>query len=850
MQTYNGDTKYISIDKNTVKKLRQLAEKNNTTLFTLLFAVFNVFLHKISDQKDFVVGTLIANRNLKEAQNLIGCFLNNLSIRVKFKKDYNFIEFLFYTKNKVLKAIENGDYQFEQLIEKLNPNREISQSPIFNVMFQLHDKRDKIIKFNNLEFKNILSGNNTTKFDLKIRVVETQDDRIILSCEYNTDIFKKETIQKFLDIIETISRDVAKTPNKAISEIELVNKEEKNKLLYGLNNKKECYPKNKPLNKLFEEQVKKTPNLIAVEFEEHQLSYANLNKEANRLAYYLREEKRIKINSVLAIATKRNLDLAVAIIAVHKAGCGCLLIDTSHPKERIKEILNNAKVKYVLVSEETKTINKKYGINRNVISINTKKIKESENINNIVNLSKAVDIAYLVYTSGSTGKPKGVMLSHKNILNTVLSRSKKLDIRSEDVSCLSVANSFVPITFKFYTPLLKGSKLIIYKDEIIRDYYELFSRADKDKVTILDVGVQGLKVYLKILDKNNKLALNNLRVLLPIGEKVEKILLDVFFENYKKCDILIPYGMTEFSGVITFNKIKSENTKKDYDRNIITANNQVYVLNSNLKLLPTGFCGEIYCSGDSLSKGYFNDAQRSKKVFLNHPFIKEERIFKTGDIGKINTQGELEVIGRSDHQIKIRGHRIEPGEIEANLKKHNHVKDAVVIAKENKKDNDKYLVAYYITEKKNKKETTKQISKEKEELKSKLKRILPDYMIPSYFIRLDKFPLNQNGKLDRSNLPEPKEKDLDKDKYLAPKTEIEKKVAKIWQEVLNVKKISRNDNFFNLGGHSLKAIQVVAKINEMFKIEVSLKSVFINPILSEFSQAVDDEIVKKHLLKK
>jgi surfactin family lipopeptide synthetase A len=325
------------------------------------------------------------------------------------------------------------------------------------------------------------------------------------------------------------------------------------------------------------------------------------------------------------------------------------------------------------------------------------------------------------------------------------------------------------------------------------------------------------------------------------GEMLKKTDL-VNFSKYFKSNIKMinMYGLTEGSVHVTYNKVDSENN------NLVGKalnNYQTYILNQYQKLQPIGVPGELYISGDGLARGYINDKQKTREVFLPHPFKKDTRIYKTGDLAKMHPDGNIEILGRVDHQIKIRGMRIEPGEIEANLKKHKNIKDVVVIVKENKKDNDKYLVAYYILEKKNKKETIKQINKEKEELKSKLKRILPDYMIPAYFIRLDKFPLNQNGKLDRLNLPEPKEKDLDKNKYITPKTEIEKKVAKIWQEVLGVKKISRNDNFFNLGGHSLKAIQVLSRINSQFKIDLGLKEIFENQELSGLSLSIRNKLI-------
>jgi tyrocidine synthetase-3 len=853
MQTYNGDTKYISIDKNTVKKLRQLAEKNNTTLFALLFAVFNVFLHKISGQNDIIVGTLRAQREMREIENIIGLLHNNLAIRTKIKDNNDFEKLLKGVKQKVLKAISNNEYSFDQLVEKVEVNRDMSRSPLFNVLFRVREdskKQKEIARFKNLDisFKKIKSDK-TAQFDLDCLFFDINKEKKELGIlfKYNTDLFKEETIERFLVILKTLIQNITNKPKQKIKNLEIISKQEKQKLLYTFNNTNKEYPKNKTIQELFEEQVKRTPKRIAIEFEDKTLTYEELNKKSNQLAHYLIGEKSLKLNSVIGIIADRSLEMVIAVIGALKAGGTYLPIDPAYPSKRINHLLKNVNILITNISNKKKY--KASSIDIVNLDHNWFRVINNKKLNN-KKLNTSKDSASIIFTSGSTGVPRGVELSHKGIINFCYNQINIFNIDKQDNISQNLSYSVVASTWQLFAALFVGAKLTIYKKNISQDPDKLFQAINKGKNTLLEVGPTLLGAHLKEQREKKNTKLLTLRAISVGGEIVTSSLVKSFYRKYS-IPFFSTYGLTEYSCDALHYLVPINNTDIIFSGRP-SNNTQVYILNQDQKLQPIGIPGELYISGDGLARGYVNDPKKTREVFLPHPFIKGKRIYKTGDLAKMHPDGNIEILGRVDHQIKIRGYRIEPGEIETNLKKHNKIKDVVVMAKEikekqnkqkenkNKQEqaiNDKYLVAYYTSN------NRKKISSS--ELKEKLKQNLPDYMIPNYFVHLAEMPLNANGKLDRLNLPEPKEKDLDKNKYIAPKTEIEKKVAKIWQEVLKVKKISRNDNFFNLGGHSLKAIQVLSRINSQFKINLGLKQIFISPIVYEISEDIEKDINKQ-----
>ena len=838
IQTYNGSTENILLDKETAEKLNKLAKENNTTLFVLLFTIFNVFLHRITGQDDLIVGTPSTDRNYKEIENNIGLFVNTLAIRSKIKKDQTFNELLNITKNNFLKVLDNKDYPFEHLVEKINPERDMSRNPLFNVLFQIFQLKNRNRDKENTLKQNTFSGakmkfrsstENITKFDITMRAIETRNNEMILNCEYNTDLFEKETIERFLNIYLNLTKDVVKGQEIKIVELNITSKEERNKLIYKFNDTKADYPRNKTIHELFEAQVKRTPNNIAVEFENKKLTYKELNKRANQLAHFLRNEKKVKRNEVIGLMVERSFKMIIGILGIIKAGGVYLSIDPETPRKRIEYILKNSKAEFILSDDISRR-----SIESKVVDINDKKIKK-EGETNLNNINKANDLIYVIYTSGSTGEPKGVMIEHQNVSNFIFGIKKEMKFTKNDKILFTNDITFDMSVFETLLPLVIGMNIFIQKKNKNKDYDLLGDIISKNNITILKMTPSKLRMIINY--KNSKDNLKNVRKIIIGGEKLTE---DILFRvrSISSAEIYDMYGPTETTVYSVFGKLNRKTEKIELSK--LISNTQIYILNQDKKLQAIKVPGELYISGDGLARGYINDPKKTKEVFLPHPFIKNKRIYKTGDLAKMYQDGNIEILGRIDHQIKIRGYRIEPGEIEISIKKIDNIKDAIVI-----KHNDG-LVAYYTTE-----NTSIDLVRDKSKIdiskiKEKLKEELPEYMIPAIFMHLKEMPLNQNGKLDRKNLPKPTEKDLDKNKYIEPKTDTEKKIAKIWQEVLSVKKIGLNDHFFNLGGHSLRTIQVLVRINKIFSIDLSLRELFLYPVLCELANIINISLQKQN----
>jgi len=841
IQTYNGNTMNVVIDKKVIKELKKISEQKNTTLFTLFFTIFSVFLHRITGQNDLIVGTLIANRGSDEIENVVGCFTNNLSIRMNLPNKIRFTELLKNVKEKIISATDNGDYPFEDLIENLNLDRDMSRSPIFNVMCQVDEKAEKKINFDNLNIKSKYEIRATSQFDLKIRARKMLDGEFKLSIEYNTDLFFKETIEKFLQILEILIKDVIKNPSKKISELEILTKKEKNKLIKNFNNTKKDYFYNKTINQSFKEQAEKTPNNIAVEFMNNTITYRKMDEKLNQLASVLKREG-IKKGDIIPIISDGSFLLPVAILAVLKCGAVYTPMESDIPLGRAKKIMKNCKARFVLT--EKKNIKKIQSISRAKIINFESSVNFKEHIFKVKDVSKSHDRACIIYTSGSAGEPKGVVLSHRQIMCQVKMRVAMYKINNKDVISQNRPFGFVASIWLFFAPLIVGARLVIYHRKGRQDMINFFKKIIKNKITILTIPTTVLYLFDDEegrLEFKNTCNLSNLRILTFGGEKFSKKFINIFHKiKCKKIEYYNTYGQSECSDVTICHKIDYNHKKKTMPIGKPVDNINVYILDNNRKLLPINFKGEIYISGDSLSVGYLNKDKETEKVFLPHPFVKGKKIYKTGDLGKILHSGEIEYLGRIDTQIRIRGARVEVGEIENAINTFLDINNSLVTVLKKSENKEISLITYYTTK------TGTDIKIQK--LKEHLKQTLPEYMIPTYFVHLKELPLNQNGKLDRLNIPKLSEENLDKNKYQKPQTKIEVKIAQIWQEELDVKKIGLNDNFFNLGGHSLKAIHVLSIINKEFKANLSLRDLFKYSSLCELSQKVENMILSKTLL--
>lgn len=799
--------KKLVIRRALIKQLENFASIKNMSIFSLFLGSYYVLLNYICKENDIMIGIL------KE-----GCSEGGFSIsRQTIDNKKTLLNLLSKVNNEIFDIINNSNGDKTKTIEDSDCDNSLDYSSIVRTAFVDNFKKEEIAKGENICI------NYKEKFDIKMKIEKEKNGETFLSCEYNSNFFNPDFIGRFLEYYKKLLTDLGENENKKIAEIEIVFENEKNFLINKCNNTYYAYPKNKTIQELFEGQAQKVPNKTAVMFNDELLTYKELNDKANNLALFLRIEG-VRKNNIVSILLERNLNLIVGILAVLKAGGTCLLLNSDYPAKKIERIVKDCGSKTLITEKEVNFGSKKIKI---VDISNDVKIKKR----NLKNINDVKDSAFLVSTSGSSGKSKYVILSHQGIINNLFHRSKIANINSESITCLSSLMEFVAMPHHVLLPLVFGAKLIVYSKEIIKDPSLLFENMDNDKVSAVEVSVNSLLRYIDIIKQNGKkFSLIDLNILWLSGAKMDKDALNFFMKKYKKLNCIIVYGCSEYSMVLN-NKVSQFVERITEGRPSL--NTQLHILNKNKKIMPCGIFGDIYVSGEGMSKGYLNNYKKNKEVFLPHFLDKNKIMYKTGDLAKRHEDGSIEILGRADNQINLRGYRLEPGEIEVFIKKFKGIKEVVVVKyKEN-------LAAFYSLNNKR--------SIKIKELEMYLKELLPQYMIPALFVRLKEVPINKNGKIDRLKIAKYNIQNFKINKYEKPIGLVEEELCRIWQNILNEKKVGRKDNFFNLGGHSLLAIDLLHKINLKFKIKINLEDIVNNLELYKMSHLIEEKILKNQI---
>jgi len=726
-------------------------------------------------------------------------------------------EFIEEVKANALRAYENQDYQFEELIEKLNVRRDMSRNPVFDVMFVMQNMDMGEITLEGISIKSYVMENGVSKFDITLTAVEAEE-KIGLSIEYCSRLFNKDTIERMIGHLKNILNEITQSVNKRVSEIDILDEKERHKLLYEFNNTYAEYPRDKTIHELFEEQAARTPDNIAVVYEDSQLTYKELNEKANQLARVLRK-KGVKPGNIVGIVVERSIEMIAGIIGILKAGGAYLPIDPEYPVSRKKYILEDSRAGILLTQSHLRYNNEFSG---EVIELDDEEIYEGQ-AGNLELINKPNDIAYVIYTSGSTGKPKGVMIENKSVVNFMGGMKKEIKFSNTDRVLAVTTICFDIFVLETLLPLVTGATVIVADKRQQEDAGLLNELIEEKEISILQLTPSRLQVIKECI--NDKKLFKQVRSIIIGGETLPDLL---YREIKEKTDARLynVYGPTETTIWSTIKELKDE--KVTIGKPL--ANTKIYIMDSNNNLQAVGVPGEIYLGGGGLARGYLNRPELTAEKFVANPFEPGERLYKTGDIARWLSDGNIEFIGRMDQQVKIRGLRIELGEIESQLLKHEAVKETVVLAKEDK-NGSKYLCAYLVS---NRELTVK-------ELRERLSQQLPEYMIPSYFIQLEKIPLTPNGKIDRKALPEPDGNIVTGAEYEAPGNETEEKLVEIWQKVLGADRIGINDNFFDLGGHSLKATSMAAKIHKELNVEVPLREVFKKPTIKGLAEYINGQ---------
>ncbi|RTZ29485.1 amino acid adenylation domain-containing protein, partial [Paenibacillus polymyxa] len=826
IQSFEGDFFSFEAGSELTNKLNKLARDNGATLYMTLLAAYNILLSKHTGQEDIIVGSPIAGRPHSDLQDILGMFVNTLAMRNYPKGDSTFVEFLNEVRENALRAYDNQDYQFEELVEKLNLKRDMSRNPLFDTMFTMQNASKVEFAVPGISFRPFNNGleYRISKFDLSIDAIE-REDGMAFSFEYCTRLFKKETIKRLAAHYLNVLEEITANPFKRLSEINMLSQEEKQQIIYGFNDTKVEYPKDKTIQELFEEQVEKTPDNIAVVFEDKYLTYGELNEKANQLAWILRD-KGLKPDSVVAIMVDRSIEMIIGVIAVFKAGGAYLPIDTEYPEERIRYMIDDSLAGIILTQEHHK---EKIKFDLDIISFDDC-VNYNGRTENLPVINKSCNLAYVIYTSGTTGKPKGIMIEHRSLVNISYAWKKEYRLADMDVKLLQIASfSFDVFVGDVSRTLLNGGQMVICSSEERYDPARLYSLIKTHKITIFE-STPALIIPLMDYIHDNALIIDSLKLLI-LGSDTLSV------EDYErlqswygeKLRVVNSYGVTESTIDSSYyeKRLGSYLESGSVPIGKPMQNIKYYVVDKHLRPQPTGVLGELCIGGEGLARGYLNRPELTAEKFVPNPFIPGERMYRTGDLARWLSDGNMEFLGRVDHQVKIRGFRIELGEIEAQLLKHVSIKEAVVIAREDQKGN-KYLCAYVAGEN----ELT--IA----ELRGHLLKDLPDYMIPSYFMQLKKLPLTPNGKIDRKALPE-LDGNIDAGiEYVAPLGEVEEKLAGLWQDILSIDKVGRNDNFFELGGHSLRAANLIARIHKEFNVNIPLKEIFKSPNMSEVAECI------------
>jgi amino acid adenylation domain-containing protein/thioester reductase-like protein len=846
IQSFRGGIWEFSINSNLSQKIRTLTQQSDATLFMTMLAAFVILLYRCSGQDDILIGSPMAGRNRQEIQSLIGYFVNTVVLRTKLTGNPNFREILNQVRQVATDAHNYQDIPYNQVVEALNPQRNLSYNPVFQILFDLQRSLTDKLQLPGLTLQPFLGEHSTSKFDLSL-IIEDRGTELIGAWEYSSDLFTQEAISRITENFQTLLNGIVNNPETPINQLPIISAFEQQQILEKWNNTQQDYPESFCIHELFTQQVIKTPDAIAVKFGNQQLTYTQLNQKANQLANYL-QNCGVTSEVLVGLYLERSLDILIAILAILKAGGAYLPLDPKYPQTRLTDILNDSQVSIILTQEKLLTslssplprgetpLTPYQG---KIILLDTDlTIISQQNIETPISAIKPDNLAYVIYTSGSTGKPKGVMITHQNIVNHATSIIDKYQINSHDRILQFTTFIFDVAAEEIFPAWLSGATLIICPQEMVTNLIEFSQFLAQESLTVVNLPTPYWQEWVLEIDRKVSQIPDSLRLVITGSDQVlpEKLALwqKLVTEKRQNIQWINAYGLTETTITSTVYQLPVNyqlNTTHSVPIGRPIANTEIYILDQNLQPVPIGIPGELHIGGAGLARGYLNRKQLTNEKFISNPISssKSSRLYKTGDLARYLPDGNIEFLGRIDYQVKIRGFRIELGEIEAVLAQHPLVKSSAVIVREIQPGN-KQLVAYVVTE---------DHSNIQQDLRSFLKQNLPDYMLPAFFVRLAELPLTPTGKINRralSALMLELNHEID---YILPRNPLEQKLAEIWCQVLGLEKVSVEENFFNLGGHSLATIQIISRIRETLKIDLPLQYLFTEPTIAGLTKIIN-----------
>jgi amino acid adenylation domain-containing protein/non-ribosomal peptide synthase protein (TIGR01720 family) len=827
VQSFRGAQQHGDINKEMTHQLKSLSQRYGTTLFMTVFAAFVTLLARYTGVQDIVVGSPIANRNRREIEPLIGFFVNTLVLRINLEGNLSFTELLMRVRQVTLDAYKHQDLPFEKLVESLQLERSLSYHPLCQVILGWQNAPMEQLQLSGMTLTPLRVETGTAKFDLFLSIEETELG-LLASWEYNSDLFDETTITRMRGHFQNLLAAIVANPTERISEFPLLTPSERQQLVVEWNNTHSDYPQHQCIHQLFEAQVKRTPDAVAVVYQNQQLTYRELNARANQLAHYL-QKLGVEPEMLVGICIERSVEMVVGLLGILKAGGAYVPLDQTYPQERFAFMLNDAQLRVVLTQQ--RLIEKLYKCQANVVCIDTNSSaidKQSEE--NLKTTITSDNLAYVIYTSGSTGLPKGVAVPHKAV-NRLVCNTNYVKLAPTDKIGQAANTSFDAVTFEIWGALLNGAQLVGISKDIIFSPQDFAFQIQQKGISVLFLTT----ALFQQIARDAPQAFASLRSLLFGGETVDTNWVKKILKNGSPKQLIHVYGPTEsttFSSYYCVQELPESETSIPIGCPI--TNTQIYLLDANLDPVPISVIGELYIGGDGLARCYLNRPELTAEKFIPNPFdnLKGSRLYKTGDKAHYLPDGNIEFIGRIDNQVKIRGFRIELGEIESVLNTHPQIQQAVVIATENQPGN-KRLVAYIVP---------KLDTVTTSELREFLKEKLPEYMVPSVFVIKETLPITPNGKLDRLALTKPEEEIIHSQEYVKARNSIEQTLANIWVEVLGVKQVSIHDNFFEIGGDSILSIQVVSRAKTK-DIHISPKQVFQHQTIAELAKVANTTVI-------
>jgi amino acid adenylation domain-containing protein len=851
----NIKTKIYDLGTGFLEKLNHAAKQYHSSIKNLCLAAYYFVMSMLSRENDIVVGLVTNNRPVcEDGDKILGCFLNTIPLRLKVPSHLNWTDYIRRVDEKIMEL-----KRFERIplfeILKIIGEKTQDRNPLFDTLFNFIDFHifSQVVREeaqNNPHEEEEARGrlsvdsyeNTNTLFDF---TVNTTFGGFSIILKYSNTLLSDRNVERLLGYLERILARIVNEPGSLVKREELLSVEERQKLLLDFNDTDSDFPKEKTIHRLFEEQVDKTSDYIAViaqgaestsprgtgpvklrrrqEIREQHITYRQLNINSNQLARVLRA-KGVKPDAIVGLLVDRSIEMIVGIIGILKAGGAYLPIEPDYPPERIKYMLADSSTGILLT---TGVLKENIPFDQEVVYLEAEKIKETEKTN-LDAKCLPHHLAYIIYTSGTTGKPKGTMIQHKNVVRLMFNDKCLFDFNSSDIWTMFHSYCFDFSVWEMYGPLLYGGELVVIPKMVARDPGHYLKILRENKVTVLN---QTPSAFYNLVNEELKSPGKDLYIRYVIfgGEALQPLKLKEWKEMYPGVKLINMFGITETTVHVTYKEI----TDREIALNISNIGKPIptsstYVVDQGLELSPLGIAGELCVGGEGVSRGYLNRPGLTRTKFVENTFKPGERLYRSGDLARILENGEMEYLGRIDHQVQVKGFRIELGEIESQLLKHAEIREAAVIAREDEHGNA-YLCAYVVSR--------KELSIS--QLREYLLKVVPDYMVPLYFVQLEKIPLTPNGKIDRNALPDPEVKISQDDKYAPPENELQAKLAQIWGKVLAVERVGITDKYFDIGGDSIKAIRLLSVINETLNTNLKIVDLFTNETIEKLAVKIN-----------